>query len=76
MSTGRVPSFTPFAQQPVFGSGTAGGTLHLVRQAIVLGINSSSQRTDQLDLRLNLQGAPTLAPGTYRGTLTLRAIAY
>lgn len=76
MSTGRVPSFTPFSQQPVFGSGTPGGTLHLVRQPIVLAVNSRSQRTDQLDLRLNLQGAPTLSPGTYRGTLTLRAIAY
>lgn len=76
MGSGRVPSFTPFSQQPVFGSGTAGGTLHLVRQAVVRGLNSAARRTDQLDLRLNLQGAATLAPGTYRGTLTLRAIAY
>lgn len=76
MPTGRIPSFTAFTQQPVLGSGAAGGTLHLVRQPIVLNVNSQAQRTDQLELRLNLQGAATLQPGIYRGTLTLRAVAY
>ncbi|MCC6318223.1 MAG: hypothetical protein IT361_11085 [Gemmatimonadaceae bacterium] len=76
MVSGRVPTFTAFTQAPVFGSGSAGGTLHLVRQPVILGWNNRSQRTDQLDLRLNLAGAPALVPGTYTGTLTLRAVAY
>ena len=76
MVSGRVPSYTPFNQQPVFGSGTPGGTLHLYRQRIIFPINGQGQRTDVLNLRLNLEGAPSLPPGTYRGTLTLRAVSY
>lgn len=76
MVTGRVPAFTAFTQAPVGGLGTPGGTLHLFRQVIILPINGQGQRTDLLDLRLDLQGFPSLQPGTYRGTLTLRAISY
>ena len=76
MVTGRAATYTPFTQQPLAGTGTPGGTLHLYRQLIILPINGQGQRTDVLDLRLNLLGAPSLAPGTYRGTLTLRAVSY
>jgi hypothetical protein len=76
MTSGRPANFTAFTQQPVFGSGTPGGTLHLYRQIIVGPINGTGQRTDNLDLRLDLRGQPKLSPGIYRGTLTLRAVAY
>jgi hypothetical protein len=76
MTTGRVPSFTAFTQQPVSGNGTPGGTLLLFRQVIITPINGVGQRTDNLDLRLDLRGIPLLPSGTYRGTLTLRAVAY
>lgn len=76
MTTGRVPTFTPFTQGPVGGQGVAGGTLHLFRQLIISPFNGVGQRNDQLDLRLNLQGQPVLPPGTYQGTLTLRATVY
>jgi hypothetical protein len=74
--TGRPRSFAPFTQPPLGGVGTSGGSLHLVRQFIIAPINGTGQRTDNLDLRLNLAGQPALTPGTYRGTLTLRAVAY
>ncbi len=76
MTTGRVATFAPFTQDPVGGQGVVGGTLHLFRQLIIAPFNGTGQRTDQLDLRLNLQGQPALAPGTYTGTLTLRVTAY
>jgi hypothetical protein len=76
MTTGRVPAFAPFTQGPVGGQGVAGGTLHLFRQLIIAPFNGVGQRNDQLDLRLNLQGQPALPPGTYQGTLTLRATVY
>ena len=73
MTSGRVGAFTPFTQGPVAGQGVAGGTLHLFRQFVLFPFNHNGQRTDDLDLRLNLQGQPALPPGTYSGTLTLRA---
>jgi hypothetical protein len=76
MPTGRVAGFTPFTQRAVAGVGTAGGTLHLFRQPIVIPTNGQSSRTDNLELQLDLRGTPNLPPGTYRGTITLRAIAY
>jgi hypothetical protein len=76
MTSGRPANFTPFTQQPVAGNGTPGGTLHLFRQLIITPINGNGQRTDNLDLRLDLRGQPSLAAGVYRGTLTLRAVAY
>jgi len=76
MVSGRVPTFTAFTQQPVAGTGTPGGTLHLYRQSITAPTNGQAQRTDVLDLQLDLRGLPKLASGTYRGTLTLRAVAY
>jgi hypothetical protein len=76
MPSGRVSAFTPFTHGPVGGFGVAGGTLHLFRQLIISPSNGIGQRTDRLDLRLNLKGQPALSPGTYTGTLTLRATVY
>jgi hypothetical protein len=76
MPSGRVPTFSAFTQGPVGGNGTPGGTLHLFRQFIIAPINGVARRTDNLELRLDLRGQPSLASGTYRGTLNLRAIAY
>lgn len=76
MSSGRVNTFTPFTQGTVGGFGIAGGTLHLFRVLIVAPINGTRQRTDDLSLRLNLRGRAALPPGSYQGTLTLRATAY
>ena len=73
MATGLPVAYTSIAQNPVGGVGTAGGTLHLFTQNITGG-NKSSSRIDNLDLRLNLVGFPTLAAGTYAGVLNLRAV--
>lgn len=76
VTTGRVQNFTPFTGQPISGTGTPGGTLHLFRQLIIGPLNGTDTRTDNLELQLNLRGIPRLEPGVYRGTLTLRAISY
>ncbi len=76
MATGRVSVFTPFTQNALNGVGVPGGSLHLLRQFIIAPLNGSGQRTDNLELELDLRGRPKLPVGTYRGTLTLRAIAY
>src|SRR6266536_142656 len=73
MTTGLPVTFTAISQNAVGGIGTAGGSLQLFSQ-IVTGINKNSSRTDNLDLQLDLVGFPTLAPGTYSGTLNLRAV--
>jgi hypothetical protein len=54
-------AFTPFNGAAVGGSGVAGGSLQ-------------GNRTDQLDLRLNLVGFSTTVAGDYTGTLNLQAI--
>jgi hypothetical protein len=72
MTTGVPVAFTPFTQAAVGGIGTAGGSLRLFSQAIT-GVNKNSSRTDNLDLQLDLVGM-TLAPGTYTGTLNIRAV--
>lgn len=74
--TGRPRNFTAFTQAPRGGIGTSGGSLHLVRQLIILPLNGTGQRRDDLELQLNLTGQPALTPGIYRGTLNIRAIAY
>lgn len=73
MTTGLPVTFTAITQNAVSGVGTAGGSLRLFAQAIT-GINKKASRTDNLDLQINLVGFPTLAPGTYSGTLNLRAV--
>jgi hypothetical protein len=36
--------------------------------------NAIGERTDQLQMRIDLTGSPALPPGTYAGTLNLVAI--
>ena len=72
MATGLPVAFTPFTQNAVGGIGTGGGSLRLFTQ-IITGINKNSSRTDNLDLQLDLTGT-ALAPGTYSGTLNIRAV--
>ena len=72
MATGLPVAFTAFTQNAVGGIGTGGGSLRLFTQ-IITGINKNSSRTDNLDLQLDLTGT-ALAPGTYSGTLNIRAV--
>lgn len=76
MVTGRPTTYRPFTESAISGVGVAGASLHLFRQLVIGPVNGTGRRTDQLELQLDLRGAPGLAPGTYTGTLTLRAIAY
>ena len=73
MATGLPVAFTAFTQNGIGAVGTAGGSLRLFSVNIT-GANKNSSRTDNLDLQLNLVGFPTLPPGTYSGTLNIRAI--
>jgi hypothetical protein len=73
VTTGLPVAFTAITQNAVGGVGTAGGSLRLFAQNIT-GANKKTSRTDNLDLEINLVGFPTLAPGTYSGTLNLRAV--
>ena len=72
MATGLPVAFTAFTQNAVGGIGTVGGSLRLFSQNIT-GVNKNSSRTDNLNLQLDLTGM-TLAPGTYTGTLNIRAV--
>jgi hypothetical protein len=71
---GRVgaTAYAPFSAAAVGGVGVAGGSLQLFSQAVGAGSFTNS-RTDQLDLRLNLVGATTVA-GDYLGTLNVQAV--
>jgi len=78
---GRVPtagapgapaSFTAFTQGAVGGVGTASGSLTLFTETITAA-NKKSSRTIDLELQLDLTGQTT-TPGTYTGTLNLRAV--
>ncbi len=73
---GTSGAFSAFTGGTVSGGastiGVAGGTLQLFSQGIS-GFNRTGNRTDNLYLQLDLVGATTV-PGTYTGTLTLRAI--
>jgi hypothetical protein len=73
MTTGLPVAFTAISQNAVGGIGTAGGSLRLFAQNIT-GANKKANRTDNLNLQINLTGFPTLAPGLYSGTLNLRAV--
>jgi hypothetical protein len=73
MATGIPTAFTAISQNAVGGVGTAGGSLHLFGVNIS-GANKNASRTDNLDLRLNLVGFPTLPAGAYVGVLNLRAV--
>jgi hypothetical protein len=69
---GAPASFTAFTQNAVGGVGTAGGSLTLFSETIT-GANTKSSRTIDLELQLDLTGQTT-TPGTYNGTLNLRAV--
>lgn len=73
VTTGLPAAFTAFTQSAVGGIGTAGGSLRLFSQNIT-GANKNASRTDNLNLRLNLVGFGPLPPGTYTGTLNIRAV--
>jgi hypothetical protein len=73
MTTGLPAAFTALTQSAVGGVGTAGGSLRLFTQNIS-GANKKANRTDNLDLQIDLVGFPTLAPGLYTGTLNLQAV--
>jgi len=69
---GAPTTFTPFTQNAVAGVGAAGGSLALMSQQ-VLGNSRTGTRTIDLELRLDLTGR-VLTPGTYTGTLNIRAV--
>jgi hypothetical protein len=71
VSTGTPTSFTAFTQNGVGTIGTAGGSLLLFTQG---SATTAGNRTDNLDLELDLTGHANLVPGTYSGTLNLQAI--
>jgi hypothetical protein len=69
---GAPASFTAFTQSAVGGVGTASGSLTLFSETITAA-NKKSTRTIDLELQLDLTGQTT-TPGTYTGTLNLRAV--
>ena len=71
VTTGTPTSFTAFTQNGVGTVGTAGGSLTLFTQSTA---PLAGNRTDNLDLQIDLTGQPNLLPGTYTGTLNLQAI--
>lgn len=72
MSTGLVPAYTAFSGTAVGSTGVAGATLELMRETIA-GANKKLTRTDDLELRIDLTGQD-VNPGSYSGTLILKAI--
>ena len=63
-------AFAPFTGNGVSGAGTAGGSYLVFGEATN---KKSHSRTDVLDLRIDLTGT-TVSPGTYTGTMFLRAV--
>ena len=73
MTTGIPTTYTAITQNGLGGVGTAGGSLRLFTVNIG-GANKNASRTDNLDLQLDLVGAPALRAGTYTGVLNIRAV--
>jgi hypothetical protein len=73
LSTDPVGSYAAFTGPAVGTAGVAGATHSFWNQA-VSGATLKSNRTDVLNLRLNMTNAYAVA-GDYTGTLNLRAIA-
>ena len=69
---GAPAAFTAFTNNVVGAVGSAGGSLTLFTETIT-GANKASSRTIDLALQLDLTGQTT-TPGTYTGTLNLRAV--
>jgi hypothetical protein len=72
MTTGTPTSFTAFTQTTPLGA--AGAGLTLFSQALS-GTNRTANRTDNLNLEINLAGQPQLPAGVYTGTLNIQAQA-
>src|SRR3954463_708702 len=69
---GAPAAFTAFTSGAIGTAGIAGGSLTLFTETIT-GANKASSRTIDLALTLDLTGQAT-TPGTYSGTLNLRAV--
>jgi len=75
VTTGSPTTFTAFTQSPGTGGlGVTGASLVLFTQAIS-NTNRNANRTDNLNLQINLTSQPQLPAGTYTGTLNLQAQA-
>ncbi|HTB96503.1 MAG TPA: hypothetical protein VK716_05810 [Terracidiphilus sp.] len=72
VTSGTPTSYTAFTQTAPLG--TAGAGLSLFTQAISAS-NRASNRSDNLNLQINLTAQPQLPAGTYTGTLNLQAQA-
>ena len=70
---GAPTTYTAFTQNGTGGVGTAGGSLLLFSQP-VLGYSRTGTVTVDLQLQLDLTGR-VLTPGTYSGTLNIRAVS-
>jgi hypothetical protein len=73
VTTGIPTTYTAMTQNGIGGVGSAGGSLQLFSVSIT-GANKNASRSDNLDLQLNLVGAPALAAGSYAGVLNIRAV--
>jgi hypothetical protein len=77
VATGAAKGFSPFIRASLTANGgmvgSNGGSLLLVLEPIGTG-NARGERTDQLQLRVDLNGSPSLPAGTYAGTLNLVAV--
>lgn len=73
VTTGLPTSYEPFSQTTPFGA--AGAGLELVNTTITPIFDNIfyGQRSDVLNLEIDLAGVPDLPAGTYTGTLTLQA---
>jgi hypothetical protein len=71
--TNAPTTYTAFTQNGVGGVGAAGGSLLLFSQP-VLGYSKTGARTVDLQLQLDLTGR-VLTPGSYSGTLNIRAVS-
>jgi hypothetical protein len=72
MTTGTPTTFTAFSQTAPLGA--AGAGLTLFSEALT-GTNHTANRTDNLNLEINLAAQPLLPAGTYTGTLNIQAQA-
>jgi hypothetical protein len=68
--TGTPTTFTAFTQTSPVGG--AGASLELFSQSFYI-YTGSSQRTDDLNLEIDLSSQPQLPAGTYTGTLYIQA---
>ncbi|HWB32197.1 MAG TPA: hypothetical protein VG714_03395 [Acidobacteriaceae bacterium] len=71
VATGTPTTYTPFTQTNPLGG--AGASLLLFSQTSILSL--SGNRSDNLDLEINLTSLPQLPAATYTGVLTLQAQA-